>query len=76
MRSNKRAGQAHQQGLCSRLCSQWLSARGTRRPVSDTMPAKSQNEKLVPTRGKESSGEMYATGGSQAIVMQYISAEK
>jgi hypothetical protein len=66
----------HQQGLCSRLCSQWLSARGTRRPVSDTMPAKSQNEKLVPMRGKESPGEMYARGGSQTIVMQYISAEK
>jgi hypothetical protein len=47
-------------------------------PVSDTMPAKSQNAKLVPYAGKRVTvtGKMYAKGGSQAIVMQDISAEK
>ena len=39
------------------------------------MPAKSQNEKLGPYAGKRVTvtGEMYAKGGSQAIVMQDIS---
>lgn len=47
-------------------------------PVSDSMPAKSQNAKLVPYAGKRVtvSGKIYAKGGSQAIVMQNISAEK
>lgn len=47
-------------------------------PVSDSMPAKSQNDKLVPYAGKRVSmtGKMYTKGGSQVIVMQNISAEK
>lgn len=47
-------------------------------PVSDTMPAKSQNSKLTPYAGKRVTvtGKMYAKGGSQAIVMQDIAAEK
>ena len=46
-------------------------------PVSDTMPAKSQNGKLLPYAGKRVTvtGKMYSKGGSQAIVMQNISAE-
>ena len=47
-------------------------------PVSDTMPAKSQNTKLLPYAGKRvtAAGKMYAKGGSQAIVIQDVSAEK
>lgn len=47
-------------------------------PVSDTTPAKSQNEKLLPYAGKRVTvtGKLYSKGGSQAIVMQNISAEK
>jgi hypothetical protein len=42
------------------------------------MPAKGQKDKLVPYAGKRVTvtGKMYAKGGSQAIVMQNISAEK
>lgn len=47
-------------------------------PVSDTMPAKGQNEKLLPYAGKRVTvtGKMYSKGGSQAIVIQSISAER
>lgn len=47
-------------------------------PVSDTMPAKSQNEKLLPYAGKRVTvtGKMYSKGGSQAIVIENISPEK
>jgi hypothetical protein len=47
-------------------------------PVSDTMPAKSQNGKLLPYAGKRVTvtGKIYSKGGSQAIVIENISAEK
>ncbi len=47
-------------------------------PVSEAMPAKSQNDKLVPYAGKRVTvkGKSYTKGGSQAIVMEDISAEK
>ena len=47
-------------------------------PVSDTMPAKSQNDKLLPFAGKRvtARGKMYSKGGSQAIVIENIGIEK
>jgi hypothetical protein len=47
-------------------------------PVSETMPAKSQNDKLLPFAGKRvtATGKMYSKGGSQAIVIENIGIEK
>lgn len=47
-------------------------------PVSDTMPAKNQNGRLLPYAGTRVTvtGKMYSKGGSQAIVIENVSAEK
>ena len=47
-------------------------------PVSDAMPATSQNEKLLPFAGKRvtASGKLYERGGSKALVIEKVAAEK
>lgn len=47
-------------------------------PVSDTMPAAGQNERLMPFAGKRvtASGKVYAKAGSQALVIEKIEAAK
>lgn len=43
-------------------------------PISDTMPADGQNERLLPFAGKRvtASGKIYKQGGSNAIVIEKI----
>ncbi len=47
-------------------------------PTTDAMPATSQNEKLMPFAGKRvvASGKMYERGGSKALLIEKIEAEK
>src|SRR5215472_467956 len=50
-------------------------------PIADTMPASSQNEKLLPFAGEKvtASGKVFDRGGSSAIVIdkiQLLSADK
>lgn len=47
-------------------------------PVSDTMPAVGQNERLMPYAGTRvtASGKVYAKAGSQALVIEKIEAAK
>lgn len=47
-------------------------------PISDAMPATSQNEKLLPFAGKRvtASGKLYERGGSKALVIEKIGPEK
>ena len=47
-------------------------------PVSDSMPAEGQNERLMPYAGKRvtASGKAYAKAGSQALVIEKIEAAK
>lgn len=47
-------------------------------PISDAMPATSQNEKLLPFAGKRvtASGKLYERGGSKALVIEKVAAEK
>ncbi len=47
-------------------------------PVSDTMPAVGQNERLMPYAGKRvtASGKVYGKAGSQALVIEKIEAAK
>jgi len=47
-------------------------------PIADTMPAAGQNEKLLPFAGKRVvvNGKVYDHGGSKALVIEKIEAEK
>jgi hypothetical protein len=47
-------------------------------PIADSMPATGQNDKLLPFAGKRvvASGKIYNHGGSRAIVIEKIDAEK
>ena len=47
-------------------------------PIADTMPAASQNDKLVPFAGERVmvSGKVYMHGGSKGLVIEKIEAEK
>ena len=47
-------------------------------PTTDAMPATSQNDKLVPFAGQRvvASGRVYEHGGSKALVIEKIEAEK
>ncbi len=47
-------------------------------PTTDAMPATSQNDKLLPFAGKRvvASGKEYERGGSKALVIEKIEAEK
>ncbi len=47
-------------------------------PVSETMPAVGQNERLMPFAGMRvtARGKVYARGGSQALVIEKIEAAK
>ena len=47
-------------------------------PTTDAMPAASQNEKLLPFAGQRvaATGKLYAHGGSKALIIDKISAEK
>src|SRR5579864_5675776 len=47
-------------------------------PIADAMPATGQNEKLLPFAGKRVTvrGKLYERGGSKAIVIETIEAEK
>ena len=46
-------------------------------PIGATMPAKSQNERLIPYAGKRVivNGTVYSKGGSRAVVIERIEAE-
>jgi hypothetical protein len=47
-------------------------------PIADTTPASGQNEKLLPFAGQRvtATGKVYARGGSMAIVIEKIAAER
>lgn len=47
-------------------------------PIDDAMPAKSQNEKLLPYAGErvEVSGKIFNRGGSRAIVIESVKPVK
>jgi hypothetical protein len=47
-------------------------------PTTDAMPATSQNEKLLPFAGKRvvATGKVYERGGSKALLIEKIEAEK
>lgn len=47
-------------------------------PVSDSMPAVGQNDRLLPYAGKRvtATGKVYSKGGSQAIVIARLEAAK
>jgi hypothetical protein len=47
-------------------------------PTTDAMPATSQNEKVLPFAGKRVTaiGKLYERGGSKALVIEKIEAEK
>src|SRR6202022_1830747 len=47
-------------------------------PTTDAMPATSQNEKLLPFAGKRvvATGKVYERGGSKALLIEKIQAEK
>lgn len=47
-------------------------------PIADTTPSSSQNDKLMPFAGQKvtASGKSYARGGSTAIVIEKIEAQK
>ena len=47
-------------------------------PTTDAMPATSQNDKLLPFAGKRvvASGKAYERGGSKALLIEKIEAEK
>ena len=47
-------------------------------PTTDAMPATSQNDKLLPFAGKRvvASGKEYERGGSKALLIEKIEAEK
>jgi hypothetical protein len=47
-------------------------------PIADTSPASGQNEKLLPFAGQRvtATGKVYARGGSTAIVIEKIAAER
>ena len=47
-------------------------------PTTDAMPATSQNDKLLPFAGKRvvASGKTYERGGSKALLIEKIEAEK
>lgn len=45
-------------------------------PIAESMPAEGQNSRLVPYAGKRvtATGKVYSRGGSQALVIETISA--
>jgi len=47
-------------------------------PTTDTMPAASQNDKLLPFAAQRvvASGKLYVHGGSKALIIEKIEAEK
>jgi len=47
-------------------------------PTTDTMPAASQNEKLLPFAAQRvvATGKLYVHGGSKALIIEKIDAEK
>ena len=47
-------------------------------PTTDAMPATSQNEKLLPFAGRRvvATGKVYQHGGSKALLIEKIDAEK
>jgi hypothetical protein len=47
-------------------------------PTTDVMPAAGQNEKLLPFAGERvtASGKLYERGGSKALLIEKIAAEK
>jgi hypothetical protein len=56
-----------------------LAANGTIYwPIADTTPASGQNDKLLPFAGERvtATGKVYVRGGSMAIVIEKIAAEK
>ena len=56
-----------------------LSDKGTIYwPIADTTPSSGQNEKLLPFAGQKvsASGKVFARGGSTAIVIDKIEAQK
>ena len=47
-------------------------------PIADTMPSSGQNDRLLPFAGQRvtASGKVYERGGSTALVIEKIEAEK
>jgi hypothetical protein len=70
---------------CAKACAKagsplviWADDGSVYWPTTDTMPATSQNDKLLPFAGQRvvASGKLYMHGGSKALVIDKIEAEK
>jgi len=70
---------------CAKACAKagsplviWADDGSVYWPTTDTMPATSQNDKLLPFAAQRvvASGRLYVHGGSKALVIDKIEAEK
>lgn len=70
---------------CARACAKagsplviWADDGSVYWPTTDTMPAASQNDKLLPFAAQRvvATGKLYVHGGSKALIIEKIEAEK
>jgi hypothetical protein len=70
---------------CAKACAKagsplviWADDGSVYWPTTDTMPAASQNDKLLPFAAQRviATGKLYVHGGSKALVIEKIEAEK
>ncbi len=70
---------------CAKACAKagsplvvWADDGSVYWPTTDTMPAASQNDKLLPFAGQRvvATGKLYVHGGSKALIIEKIDAEK
>ncbi len=70
---------------CAKACAKagsplviWADDGSIYWPTTDTMPAASQNDKLLPFAAQRvvATGKLYVHGGSKALIIEKIEAEK
>ena len=70
---------------CAKACAKagsplviWADDGSVYWPTTDTMPAASQNDKLLPFAAQRvvATGKLYVHGGSKALIIEKIDAEK
>lgn len=70
---------------CAKACAKagsplviWADDGSVYWPTTDTMPAASQNDKLLPFAAQRvvATGKLYVHGGSKALIIEKIEAEK
>ena len=70
---------------CAKACAKagsplviWADDGSVYWPTTDTMPAASQNDKLLPFAAQRvvATGKLYTHGGSKALIIEKIDAEK